>query len=146
MSHVYPRGKLLGRAIRDERYRLVEWKTPGDRPEAAELELYDYNEDPLETRNLASQFPEVVARMRAILSTYPEAKPQIESETNTAVSNNQDRVAMFQKKDLNSDRFLSREEFLRNQADADLAAKRFDRMDRNRDDKLAQEEFVAGPK
>lgn len=67
----YPRAKL-GRAIRDERYRLVEWHRAGDPAEAAELELYDYETDPLDIRNVAAQQPQVVARLRAILATYPE--------------------------------------------------------------------------
>lgn len=70
--HAYPNAKL-GRAIRTERYRLVEWKTPGQPPESAEIELYDYESDPQELRNLASDHPEIVQPLRAILSRYPEA-------------------------------------------------------------------------
>ena len=72
--HCYPKAKL-GRAIRTERHRLVEWKKPGAAPETAELELYDYEADPRETRNLAGEQPEVVKRLRAILNRHPEAKP-----------------------------------------------------------------------
>jgi iduronate 2-sulfatase len=80
--HVYPRspkgqGDLLGRAVRTERYRLVEWKRPGAPADTAILELYDYLEDPQETRNLASSRPEAVARLRETLSRQPEGKPQI---------------------------------------------------------------------
>jgi iduronate 2-sulfatase len=74
--HVYPRDKLLGRAVRTDRYRLVEWKTPGAPAEEAILELYDYQADPEESRNLAADHPEVVAELRAILAEQPEAKPQ----------------------------------------------------------------------
>ncbi|MEQ9408243.1 MAG: sulfatase [Fuerstiella sp.] len=70
--HAYPKRKL-GRAIRTERYRLVEWKNPGDAPASAEYELYDYDSDPLETRNLAAEHPEIVARLKKILAGYPEA-------------------------------------------------------------------------
>jgi iduronate 2-sulfatase len=73
--HCYPRGERMGRAIRTERYRLVEWKRPGAIPDTAELELYDYEMDPLETRNLASVQPAVVAQLRAILARHPEAVP-----------------------------------------------------------------------
>jgi iduronate 2-sulfatase len=69
--HAYPRGKL-GRAIRTERYRLVEWRDPGDPPESAEYELYDYETDPLETRNLAESNPAVVEALKATLAKYPE--------------------------------------------------------------------------
>lgn len=73
--HVYPRGKLIGRAVRTERYRLVEWKRPGASPDSAVLELYDYERDPGETKNLAAERPAVVAELRAILDHEPEAKP-----------------------------------------------------------------------
>ncbi|HCN27718.1 MAG TPA: iduronate-2-sulfatase [Verrucomicrobiales bacterium] len=72
--HCFPKQKL-GRAIRTERHRLVEWKTPGAAPETAEIELYDYEADPLERENLATQQPETVARLRAILARHPEALP-----------------------------------------------------------------------
>jgi iduronate 2-sulfatase len=75
--HVFPRGKRLGRAIRTDRYRLVEWKEPGTPAEDAILELYDYQEDPEESRNLAGERPEVVAELREILAAEPEAKPQV---------------------------------------------------------------------
>jgi len=77
--HVYPRGARIGRAIRTERWRLVEWKIPGATPESAELELYDYQNDPLETRNLAASTPAVVTELRAILAKHPEAKPQVKT-------------------------------------------------------------------
>jgi iduronate 2-sulfatase len=81
ISHVYPRTHegqhLLGRAIRTARHRLVEWKAFGAKADTAVLELYDYETDPSETRNLAAQQPEVVARLRAILAAQPEAKRPI---------------------------------------------------------------------
>jgi iduronate 2-sulfatase len=63
----------MGRAIRTERYRLVEWKKPGAPEETAELELYDYQADPLETANLAGSRQELVGRLRKILARHPEA-------------------------------------------------------------------------
>ena len=75
--HVYPRGERLGRAVRTPRYRLVEWKKPGAPVSTAELELYDYQSDPAETRNLSADQPDVVAELRAMLATQPEAKPQL---------------------------------------------------------------------
>jgi iduronate 2-sulfatase len=75
--HVYPRGERLGRAVRTPRYRLVEWKKPGAPVSTAELELYDYQEDPGETKNLAADQPDVVAELRAMLAEQPEAKPQL---------------------------------------------------------------------
>ena len=78
--HAYPRnvprrgGFLIGRAVRTARYRLVEWKQPGGAPETADLELYDYEADPAETRNLAADEPSVVATLRALLAAQGEAK------------------------------------------------------------------------
>jgi iduronate 2-sulfatase len=69
--HAYPHAKL-GRAIRTERFRLVEWRARGASGAPAEYELYDYAADPLEPRNLAAEMPETVERLRAILATYPE--------------------------------------------------------------------------
>ena len=69
--HVYPKQKL-GRAIRTKRYRLVEWRGFGESAEPAEYELYDYQTDPLETRNLAMAQPEVVATLKRILAKYPQ--------------------------------------------------------------------------
>jgi iduronate 2-sulfatase len=77
IQHVFPRGNLLGRAIRTERYRLVEWKKPGADRDSAILELYDYQDDPGENKNLAADEPGVVKELRAILDKQPEAKPQI---------------------------------------------------------------------
>ena len=69
--HAYPRRKL-GRAIRTERYRFVEWKNPGEPEDTAEYELYDYEADPLETKNLARSRPQIVAELKAKLAAYPE--------------------------------------------------------------------------
>ncbi|WP_257669388.1 sulfatase [Parapedobacter tibetensis] len=72
--HCFPRGGRLGRAIRTDRYRLVEWKKIGADPQSAELELYDYQDGPVEHENIADQRPEVVAALRKLLNTHPEAK------------------------------------------------------------------------
>jgi iduronate 2-sulfatase len=81
--HVFPRGvrgkELLGRAIRTERYRLVEWKEAGVSTATAEYELYDYLSDPLETENLARKQPEVLEQLKTILARHPEAIASLES-------------------------------------------------------------------
>lgn len=69
--HAYPR-RSLGRAIRTERYRMVEWLKPGDSLENAEYELYDYESDPWETKNHAFENPDVMTRLKAILASYPK--------------------------------------------------------------------------
>jgi iduronate 2-sulfatase len=77
--HVYPRGQRIGRALRTKQYRLVEWKVPGAEQSTAIYELYDYQADPGETKNLAKAKPEVKRRLAEILHKYPEAKPQLKS-------------------------------------------------------------------
>ncbi len=77
VHHVFPRGERIGQAIRTARYRLVEWKAPGAAPASADLERYDYQEDPLETRNIAAGQPEVVRQLRAHLATLGEPRRQV---------------------------------------------------------------------
>ena len=74
-THAFPRGEgRIGRAIRTERYRLIEWKKPGTPSDDADFELYDYETDPTETENLAKRKPEVVKELRAMLARQPEAE------------------------------------------------------------------------
>ncbi len=155
--HVYPRAKMMGRAVRSERYRLVEWKTIGASPDTAMIELYDYETDPAEAKNLATDKPEVVTQLRAILSKQPEAKPQIgdgkatskkagrtgEKQANPGKPK-QDRETMFSKRDKNNDGHLTREEFIEGQPDPEEAPKRFPLFDTNKDGQLSREEFVKG--
>jgi len=98
------------------------------------LELYDYEADSDETKNLAADKPEVVAQLRAILAKQPEAKPQVKTATGkdgkkaakaASAKPKQDRAAMFAKRDKDSDGKLTREEFLANQPDPDEAPKRY---------------------
>ena len=72
--HAYLKSRHLGEAIRDERYRMVRWTELESG--AVEYELYDYQEDPLETRNLAGERPAELERLLAILNSHPVAKPQ----------------------------------------------------------------------
>lgn len=141
--HVYPRNGLLGRAIRTARYRLIEWKKPGASVDTAEFELYDYETDPLETRNLARSQPEAVVPLQRILAQHPEARPQLIAENRPATSNPAtDRQALFDKKDKNKDGQLTREEFLASQPDPDKAPARFVKFDSNNDGVLSRDEFV----
>ncbi len=69
--HAYPR-RRLGRAIRTERYRLVEWRNPGEPVSKAEYELYDYAKSPVETVNIAAEQAALVKKLAAKLAVYPE--------------------------------------------------------------------------
>jgi len=155
--HVYPRAQMIGRAIRTDRYRLVEWKKPGAETATAVFELYDYEQDPLESKNLADAQPEIVQQLQKLLAAHPEAKPQIKAapkndpekkdeakpgEAKPAV----DRAALFEKKDKNHDGKLTKEEFMANQPDPEAAEKRFPLFDTNKDGVLSKEEFIKAGK
>lgn len=75
--HCYPRRNRLGRAIRTSRYRLVEWKPVSSTTIPVEFELYDYHDDPEETKNVAHEQPEVLARLLKMLNNHPPAKPPL---------------------------------------------------------------------
>jgi iduronate 2-sulfatase len=147
VTHVYPRDAKLGRAIRNERYRMVEWNEIGAAAEESEIELYDYQSDPLETRNVAEMNPEVVSAMRAELAKQTAPQPQWKaaakqkpSTAETAPTKTKpDRGTMFKKRDTDKDGFLSKDEFLLNQPEA---AKRFPKLDLDGDGKLSAAEFI----
>jgi iduronate 2-sulfatase len=96
--HCFPRGARLGRAVRTPRYRLVEWKFPGQGAKKAVYELYDYEADPGETKNLAAEKPEVVKELAAILAKQPEAKPQVHAQPD-AKKNGNKKTAEAKKKE-----------------------------------------------
>ena len=139
--HVYPRGERLGRAIRTASHRLVEWKVPGANPDTAELELYDYVSDPLETKNLAATQPETAAVLRAVLATYPEAKPQWRT-TGTSSKPKEERGALFERKDEDNNAKLTKAEFLAGQPDPDKAPARFMQFDIDKNGELSRAEFI----
>ncbi|MFZ4082125.1 MAG: sulfatase-like hydrolase/transferase [Pirellula sp.] len=149
---VYPRnkpgtGQVLGRAIRTHRYRLVQWKAWDAPDESSDWELYDYQADPQETRNLASQLPDVVSELREHLDSHPKAKPPVKQTKPTESSATSDakkveRESLFTKKDTNADGFLSHPEFMSGQKDPDQAKERFIKFDTDGDGKLSRKEFV----
>lgn len=139
--HAYPRGERIGRAVRTERYRLVEWKVPGAAADTAEFELYDYKSDPLETKNHAASEPGVVAKLRKLLAGIPEPKAQIKVPRSDSGSGS-NRAALFEKRDMNRDGNLTHEEFMTGQPDPAEAEKRFVRFDVNKDGTLSRDEFI----
>jgi iduronate 2-sulfatase len=78
--HSYPRyrgkDKFIGQAIRTERYRMVQWTNIVDKNADKIYELYDYVDDPLETKNYATLKPDVLKEMIAIVNTHPKPNTQ----------------------------------------------------------------------
>ncbi|MDP4777958.1 MAG: sulfatase [Opitutales bacterium] len=70
--HCFPRAGKLGRAIRTDRYRLVDWRPIGNPDAAPVYELYDYSKGQVETNNIANSNPEVVSELSAILDRHPK--------------------------------------------------------------------------
>ncbi|MGV3764119.1 sulfatase [Parapedobacter sp.] len=73
--HCFPRGGRLGRAIRTDRYRLVEWQKIGDTTSPVEYELYDYQNGDMEVVNVADEQPALRDSLRALLARHPAATP-----------------------------------------------------------------------
>ena len=125
----------------------MEWKKPGAAPETAVLELYDYEADPAESKNLAAEQPAIVTILRQFLSQHPEAKPQIANKPEAAPKKPApDRGKMFDQRDKDQDGQLTKEEFLLNQPDPDEAPKRFPKFDTDGNGMLSREEFIKGGK
>ena len=70
VSH-YPRGGFYGDALRNDRYRYVEWKQAG---QVKYIQLFDYNKDPLETVNISllSENKKLVESLSSQLNNYLE--------------------------------------------------------------------------
>lgn len=64
------------RAVKDERFKLVEYVVGGKH---TETQLFDLATDPLERRNIADEDPDTVARMRAALENYRDEWDDAES-------------------------------------------------------------------
>jgi iduronate 2-sulfatase len=154
---VYPRGSpetgpLLGQALRTDRWRYVEWQKADK--SIADRELYDLQNDPGETENLAgkSEHAATVAELSAMMAKrLAEAPPAglklLERSTpkgnaTPAKKPKQDRNAMFNKRDKDKDGKLTKEEFLKDQPDPAEAPKRWVKFDKDQDGFLSREEFV----
>jgi len=144
----YPRndaGKaLMGYSIRDERWRLTLWRDRADQSIHA-TELYDEANDPHETVNVANrpEHAEVIARLSKHLPP-PIAAAQTPSPAGKAAAKpaSADRATMFERRDVNKDGKLTKEEFMAKQSNPEQAAKNFPRFDKDHDGELSKEEFV----
>ena len=149
----YPRGgvqpgnrPLMGYSIRDARWRLTLWRDANN-GEIVATELYDEQNDPAETVNLATK-PEhkpVIETLSKSLPPLLKGKKGLEKKKTSQAADAKpakDRNAMFDDKDKNHDGKLTREEFMANQPDPELAGKRFSTFDTDKNGSLNREEFV----
>lgn len=146
----YPRGgavtgnkPLMGYSIRDERWRMTAWRDRSDGTLEA-TELYDEQNDPAESVNLAGKNPDVVKRLSAFLPALPPFGDGKKHAQAKPAKPAMDRVALFEKKDKDHDGKLTFEEFIANQPDPDAAKKRFELWDKDKKGYLTREEFIKG--
>ena len=160
----YPRsdaGKtLMGYSIRDDRWRLTLWRDRKDNSIHA-TELYDEVGDPHETANVAAkpEHAQVIARLTKFLP--PPIAPA--TDKNTAAPGGKkgkkgkakadepaapkaeevkERGPMFDRRDVNKDGKLSKEEYMDKQKDPAHAAENYIKFDKDKDTFLTKEEFV----
>lgn len=72
--HAYMKQGYLGEAIRTEQYRMVRWTHTNDTSKDVLYELYDYQNDPQETKNWAAEKQDKVAELERLLNKHPKAK------------------------------------------------------------------------
>ncbi|MBE8714062.1 sulfatase [Sphingobacterium hungaricum] len=70
--HCFPRGGMLGEAIRDKNFRMVRW-TPMRADREVVYELYEYSNGLVETKNIWSEDHPEFIRLKAILESHPAA-------------------------------------------------------------------------
>lgn len=65
----FPRGKIMGYALRTPRYRYVEWIKAG---EVQNIELYDYQKDPAETASLHNnpEYRDIVQDLKEKMAAF----------------------------------------------------------------------------
>ncbi len=157
----YPRsdaGKsLMGYSIRDDRWRLTLWRDRAANTIHA-TELYDEVNDPNETVNVATkaEHAEVIARLSKHLpppiapataentadKTSKNKKAKAAEPAATKAADPNDRGPMFDRRDVNKDGKLSKEEFMDKQKDPAQAAENYIKFDKDKDSFLTKEEFV----
>lgn len=69
--HCYPRDGWMGRAIRTDQFRLVEWTNIKNKDLAPQYEFYQYDKDLLEYKNIADLTSEDFKKTLAILKGQP---------------------------------------------------------------------------
>lgn len=159
---------VMGYSIRDERWRLTLWRSLADNT-IVDTELYDEVNAPTEPANLAGKAENkaVIARLSQYLPAPisvadPNAKKIMKGKKNivdlAAKKNDEDATApkivapaadaakdrgpMFDRRDLNKDSKLSKDEFMDKQKDPAHAADNFSKFDKDKDGSLTRDEFI----
>jgi arylsulfatase A-like enzyme len=162
----YPRGAsqasgtaVMGYSIRDERWRLTLWRERAGTKIIA-TELYDEQNDPAESINLASKpgHDSIIASLSkhippAVLDapttkTKSKKKGQAAAakpatSASSVTSDPDGRGAKFDQLDKDKVGKISREYYLTHQSDAKAAAERFTKWDTNLDGFLSRAEYIA---
>lgn len=158
--------RVMGYSIRDERWRLTLWRSL-DNNQIVDTELYDEVNAPKEPENLAAK-PEnksVIERLSKFLpppipAADPNAAKIAKGKKNivdlAAKKKDEDATApqivppvaptergpMFERRDVNKDGKVSKDEFMDKQKDPTHAAENFTKFDKDKDGFLTKEEFV----
>ena len=159
---------VMGYSIRDDRWRLTLWRSLEDN-KIVDTELYDLVNAPTSPENLAKkpENKEVIARLSKFLpppipAADPhakkiskgkknvidvDAKKKDEDATAPKISTPKgeepkDRGPMFDRRDVNKDGKLSKEEYMDKQKDPTHAAENYIKFDKDKDTFLTKEEFV----
>ncbi|MFZ4262046.1 sulfatase [Sphingobacterium sp. HJSM2_6] len=72
--HCYPRNGWMGRAIRTDRFRLIEWRNIQNAKLAPTYEFYEYGEDLLEYKNIANKDNINFQKLLKLLENQPNFK------------------------------------------------------------------------
>ncbi|MFN7736419.1 MAG: sulfatase-like hydrolase/transferase [Pirellula sp.] len=144
---------VMGYSIRTTRWRATYWKDRAS-PKIVATELYDEDNDPFETENLADKL-EHRELINSLVKHIPEVSyaPDIsnrkandgksDSTNPSAATSFNDRGARFDKLDANKAGRISREQYKSQQTDPKAADSRFTKWDTDQDGFLTREEFLA---
>jgi len=144
---------VMGYSIRTKRWRATYWKDRAS-PKIVATELYDEDNDPFETENLADKL-EHRELINSLVKHIPEVSyaPDIsnrkandgksDSTNPSAATSFNDRGARFDKLDANKAGRISREQYKSQQTDPKAADSRFTKWDTDQDGFLTREEFLA---
>ena len=147
-----PEGPVMGYSIRNDRYRATFWRERNGAKIVA-TELYDEQNDPAETVNLANK-----TEHKVLLETLAKHLPPTGSDKSSATTSNGPSkeprtgrpaaAATDEPRDVRFDRLypgktkLSLDEYLAKQTNSDEAKARFTKFDKDKDGFLTREEFI----